>query len=592
MTKSADSLDDITLEHIAVESWMQKHLRVVDIHDQLVPFYPNPVQQKIYKVILMQRRAGKPVRIIILKSRREGVSTATAAYFYARAHLKPNHSAFVSAHDSEGCKTQWNIVKRYEDNLPKSVKLPIKKSDATEIRYEFPHGASYRVQTAGNENMGSGAGYTDLHLSELAKWAHDKRAMTSVMQTVPDLPHTTVIIESTANGAGGLFFEMWNTAVERQREHPGDLDGFIPLFFTSLTPQHSQHVPRGYVWGMLDEDELAWREAGATDEQLYWRRITIENKLGGDVDQFKQEYPLTPEEAFLASGRPAIDTSIIKHHREMVTKPRRGRLRFDPRVKSGVRVEYGGFRDSELGWNIWQEPTENCDYCVACDTATGIPTDPEDKTSDPDYHAIYVLKREPLRIIACHHSRVDADVVGREVLKAAKYYNMAWVSPELAGGSGMTVLNVLLGDAYPRIYHRDADSDSVDLTEVHKLGWKTTRNTRNRLIDDWIAACRKDPDLGWDFSLQVPDADLIDEEESFVWNGEKREHRPGTHDDRLIAAMVALQLHRRCVRTHTFAGVGRPQTNPFDAPCYINGRDPGVPEEQPGNIGKVTVESL
>ena len=584
-------IDDVTLEQGVVEAWMQQHLKVVNTDDQLVPFRPNDVQQHIYKVILMQRRAGKPVRIIVLKSRREGVSTGTAAYYYARTHLKPYHSAFVSAHDSEGCKTQWNIVKRYEDNLPKSVKLPIGKSDATEIRYESPHGASYRVQTAGNENMGSGAGYTDLHLSELAKWAHDKSAMTSIMQTVPDKPHTTVVIESTANGVGGLFYEMWNAAVRKQLEQPGYLDGFIPLFFTSLTPEHALTVPHGYIWGMLDENEIEWQEAGATPEQLYWRRVTIENKCAGSVDQFKQEYPLTPDEAFLASGRPAIDRAITKHHRDMVTTPRRGRFRFDSQAKSGVRVEYGDYRDTEMGWNIWEEVTDNMDYCVGCDTSTGISSDPDDKAADPDSHAIYVLKREPLRVIACHSSRVDADQLGREVVKVGRYYNTAWASPELAGGSGVTVLNALLADAYPRIYHREAEGDSVDLSEIHKLGWKTTRSTRNQMIDDWLAACRKDPELGWDFALQVPDANLIDEEESFVWNGEKREHRSGAHDDRLFAAMVALQLHRRCVRTHTFVGVGKRYHDPFSAPCYLNGRDPGVPEERKGGAG-VAVESL
>ena len=573
--------DDVVIEHLTTEVWMQENLKVLDTDGNLVQFIPNEVQKVMLKAILMQRKAGKPVRIIILKSRREGISTVSAAYFFARTHLKPYHQAFVSAHDDEGCKTQWRIVERFEENLATEAKLPLQHGTAHELTFSHPHGASYRVQTAGNEKMGSGAGYTDLHLSELAKWAHDKTAMTSIMQTVPDKPHTTVIIEATANGSSGTFYEMWQTAVQRQKDRPGDLDGFIPLFFTALTPEHSMPVPDNYACAGMDEEELIWKDAGASPEQLYWRRMTIENKCHGDVDQFNQEYPITPDVAFLASGRPAIDPAIVKHHRTQIVMPDRARLVDDERYERGVRIEFGRFMDSQGGWNIYEEPMEGADYTIGVDTCTGVPSNPTDKFSKPDSHAIVVLRRDPKRIAAVHRSRMDADRLGQEALRAGKFYLMAWVAPEIANGSGMTVLNVLRDAGYLRVYHREAQGDSVNLEEVHKLGWKTTRNTRDWLIDDWLAACRKDPSLGWDFTMQVPDAMLVEEESTFVWNVDKREHKAGCHDDILFAAMIALQLDKRCCRTHSFNRIGEQKFNPFDGPMWMNGRDPGIPELQP-----------
>ena len=339
--------------------------------------------------------------------------------------------------------------------------------------------------------------------------------------------------------------------------------------------------PDNYACAGMDEEELIWKDAGASPEQLYWRRMTIENKCHGDVDQFNQEYPITPDVAFLASGRPAIDPAIVKHHRTQIVMPDRARLVDDERYERGVRIEFGRFMDSQGGWNIYEEPMEGADYTIGVDTCTGVPSNPTDKFSKPDSHAIVVLRRDPKRIAAVHRSRMDADRLGQEALRAGKFYLMAWVAPEIANGSGMTVLNVLRDAGYLRVYHREAQGDSVNLEEVHKLGWKTTRNTRDWLIDDWLATCRKDPSLGWDFTMQVPDAMLVEEESTFVWNVDKREHKAGCHDDILFAAMIALQLDKRCCRTHSFNRIGEQKFNPFDGPMWMNGRDPGIPELQP-----------
>ena len=42
-------------------------------------------------------------------------------------------------------------------------------------------------------------------------------------------------------------------------------------------------------------------------EQLLWRRWTLKNKCQNDIKIFRQEYPSTPEEAFVTTGRPYLD---------------------------------------------------------------------------------------------------------------------------------------------------------------------------------------------------------------------------------------------------------------------------------------------
>ena len=57
------------------------------------------------------------------------------------------------------------------------------------------------------------------------------------------------------------------------------------------------------------------------DSQLYWRRIKINNDYDGNELWFQQEYPLTPQEAFIASGMGVFDGETIKRGYLGVSKP-------------------------------------------------------------------------------------------------------------------------------------------------------------------------------------------------------------------------------------------------------------------------------
>jgi hypothetical protein len=58
-----------------------------------------------------------------------------------------------------------------------------------------------------------------------------------------------------------------------------------------------------------------WREVDI--DQLAWRRHTIRNKCRGAIEAFHQEYPATHEEAFLSSGMPLFEPSLIAKQREL-----------------------------------------------------------------------------------------------------------------------------------------------------------------------------------------------------------------------------------------------------------------------------------
>ena len=125
-------------------------------------------------------------------------------------------------------------------------------------------------------------------------------------QTVPDEPGTMIVIESTANGFND-FKDKWDLAVECQRT--GE-EGFVPIFFAWWEmPGYRRRVPNGFR--RTDEEQELAETYGLDDEQLSWRRYTINTKCGGDVNRFRQEYPSCPEEAFIASGSCVFNQAAI-----------------------------------------------------------------------------------------------------------------------------------------------------------------------------------------------------------------------------------------------------------------------------------------
>src|SRR5258705_3770397 len=58
-----------------------------------------------------------------------------------------------------------------------------------------------------------------------------------------------------------------------------------------------------------EENEMA-EAHGLDDEQILWRR-SKHGEIGGSVDYFKREYPLTPDEAFMASNFDSFITADL-----------------------------------------------------------------------------------------------------------------------------------------------------------------------------------------------------------------------------------------------------------------------------------------
>src|SRR5690606_37607220 len=153
--------------------------------------------------------------------------------------------------------------------------------------------------------------------SEVAFFPDAKTTMLGLLQAVPDQPNTLVVLESTANGVGDWFHEMWQKAEKGENEFtPIFLPWFIQPEYTrpfrteAEREQFIQEVEATHVDAngetVYTYEKQLMEKHDLTYEQLNWRRWTIANKCQGDEILFMQEYPSTPEEAFISSGRPVF----------------------------------------------------------------------------------------------------------------------------------------------------------------------------------------------------------------------------------------------------------------------------------------------
>jgi hypothetical protein len=307
-------------------------LKVVDENAELVLLEPRPAQLKVEAAAEHQESQGLPIRIIVVKSRKTGVSTWVQGKFVKRSISMPYRRALTVAQDNKTASTLFGIGRRMYDHLPGPIKPDLvqfaQPANGTKIMHFGIEGqgvgsgldSRVMIDTAKEVSAGRGETFTDLHLSEAAWWDSfglkggqigETKAL-GLLNAVPRKPGTMVVIESTANGFN-WFHKRWENAERR-------LGGYEPVFIgwtedpecyrpflgdTDRTPEEEEEEFIASIgtgpWGE-DEPRLV-EEFGATPQQLHFRRIAIVDQCGGKLEQFQQEYPATAGEAFIGNSR-------------------------------------------------------------------------------------------------------------------------------------------------------------------------------------------------------------------------------------------------------------------------------------------------
>ena len=489
----------------------------------VVPFRLNDAQRKLYAVAKRQQDAGKPVRLIILKARQLGFSTLTEGLIFHACATRKNVNALIVAHREDATANLFRMSKLFYDELPAPVKPMLRASNAQELVFENPSklrserearpGLRSRIRcaTAGGRGIGRSDTLQCVHLSEYAFWPDgaDGKASTlaGILQAVPSLPGTMVVIESTANGFED-FKERWDAAVAGEND-------FEPVFFAWFeNPDYSMPVVPGTEWTPEERDlKAAYR---LTDEQLQWRRWCIANNCGGSLDMFRQEYPASPGEAFLHSGTGVFDNEQIVLRLERLPEPA-GRGEFTD----------GEWTESETGAiTLYELPEEGVPYVLGGDTAG----------EGSDYFTAIVIDNVSGRIVAKLRQKYSEPEYVRQIYALGRFYNDALVAIE-TNFSTYPVMK-LQEMEYPNQYSRERE-DTYTRQMRKSYGFRTDRQSRPRAIANLVEVFSSHPE--W-----FTDRELLEEMLTFCYN---EDHRPealaGKHDDLVMGAAITYAVRHQ-----------------------------------------------
>ena len=415
-----------------------------------VNFILNTEQRKID-----QNLSG---RDLIPKARQMGVTTYFLARYLIACLSKRNVRAVIVSHERESTERLLFKVRYFIDNIrgPKPVTEHLSKSEIT-----FPKtGSMFYIGTAGARKFGRGDTVTHLHCSEYAYWPNPKELLGGLLDAVP--LKGEVAIESTGNGVGNDYHSRCIRAAEGR-------GGWTLHFLNWL--EYSEYsmdlTDEEKVWLMANlEEDLGEVELASilTPGQLAWRRLKLEEK-DFDLSMFEQEYPITLEQCFQATGR----SIFYKVLYEQTPKWRQ--------------------QDTSL-WVLDPHPIKSKVYSIGVDVSAGVGRD----NSVIQVICVNPDGDRPMEQVACWVSkRTGPDVLAGKVSDLGHLFNDAYVTVE-NNNHGIVTLYELQNLYEPHLIFESGTSSAPvsEDVELYRLGHRTTSKSKPLMIGKLRTALARD----------------------------------------------------------------------------------------------------
>lgn len=503
---------------------------VVDKNQKTMPFFLNDVQHDFIDTLNKAIRDFEngditDISLLVLKGRQQGFTTLVTAYQLACSILNRNFQGYTLADKSDNSEAIFqNKAKFPYSQLPEALKPTEKYNNRKQLLFEKIN-SSWAVDTA-TKDVGRSRTVNFFHGSECAFW---KDGISPIQGALGEAftKNCIKIYESTANGYND-YQRMWDSGVHincfyewwRTKEYVIDFknDESKAAFL------HEIDTKKGWIW-----DRLRWLrdEKNLTAEQLCWYWNKYDKYL--DKDLIKQEYPCTPREAFLLSGKNVFDTAVILERLAKLEKP----------IKTGYfSYDYDGLRITNIKWvndrsgyiKIYQLPNQPAftQYCIGGDTAG----------EGSDFFTGHVLDAKTGRQVATLKQQFDADQYTRQMYCLGKYYADALIGIEANFDSYPIMELQRLG--YPKQYTREAVDTYTGKTEK-RFGFKTTSLTRPTIISRLIEIVREHCDT-------IADKDTLEELLTIIRNERGRIEAPeGGHDDQMMGLAIAHHIREQVV---------------------------------------------
>jgi hypothetical protein len=399
----------------------------------------------------------------------------------------------IVTHEPEATDFVFKMHKRFQEHVPEFLRPQERYNNRKVLEFNDDIGrgldSAIRVGTAGKEDFGSAQLIHYLHLSELAKYPKHvcTNLLLSLLQCVPESPDSEILIESTAKGVGGEFYDRYFSSRYKYIMYLGE-DGkptfreetneqadpendytsiFIPWF---VFAEYQMDVRPGFA--RTPEEETLAKAHGLTDRQLQWRRWTIANKCDSKIELFNQEYPATDLEAFLSASDNIFDLYKLDALKKIALPPSQ---RYDVQMVTGNILA-----NSEKGLlRVWEEPKAGFKYVIAADVAEGL--------DHGDFSSADIINVLTGKQVAQWHGKIDPDQFGFILACLGLRYNKALIAVE-RNNHGLTTLEALTRFNYSNLY---AETIVEPPHRPRKrYGWLTTKKNKPMIIDHLIGELR------------------------------------------------------------------------------------------------------
>ena len=288
--------------------YLENFCKVKNKSGGMVPFVLKEAQKDIFNTMRTDSR------VMILKARQIGFSTAVTSFLYHRTITNPGRTTALIGYNSSLTTELLDKIKTFLRTTPPELRPTVEYNSKYEI--SFPKLNSKILVLPSTENVGRGYTITDCLCTELAFWDKPEEKMTALENSVPI--DGKIIIESTPNGQGNLYHRMWMA-------------------------EDNGYAKKAYGW---------WWEYSAEHIEVVRKRMNNPRK-------FAQEYELE----FLASGRSVFDQNVVKEQRTHILNV------------GDKTTDYEGNEfivREEDDWIIFKEPIPGKLYVCGADISEGV----------------------------------------------------------------------------------------------------------------------------------------------------------------------------------------------------------------------------
>ena len=536
-------------------------------------------QRKLIKRLEKMRKAGKPIRLILLKARQWGGSTAIQIYM---AWLQLVHevglNSLIIAHQGTGSDEIKDMFDRlvksypvemlhelgdaYAPNEPKMV--GVGKSGSI---FRVPQrNCKIKIGTAERPNSCRGGDYNLVHLSEVGLWKEtDGKKPEDIVRSACSgillRPYTMIVYESTPNGVGNFFHKEYLAAKKglsqfeamfvawfeiEQYELPFENEAekyeFAKKLFANRRNEEiksDREEPGTYLWRL-------W-EKGATLEAIHWY-VSERSKYTNHGDM-ASEYPSDDIEAFTYSGRKVFSSEDVEQFRPACRAPRWIGEIYGSADEGEKAIEGLRFKKEADGRLFMWHDVEKSDieevtdrYLVVVDVCKG-------HTKNADFADILVIDRlfmmdgEPPVVAAEWHGHIDMDKLAWKATQVAAYYNNALLVIESntletnnTKGEAEYILT-LIHEVYGRqLYARKQSAEDIRQGLPKKYGYHTNPLTKKVVIYNLKVVIRER------LYIEREEA-CLDEYLTYVeTENNVFEAMEGYHDDRLMTRAIGMQV--------------------------------------------------